>query len=109
MVPGDTTMRFLEALSTLSVIASFHHFVHGALPVVLWGREPDEYTSKWLWGFPGQRESNQEVKERWISHDNVRIGLGRRVMIDGNWCSRSRDGVQGLTKSKYLHVHLGLA
>lgn len=38
-MPGDTTVRFLKALSTLSVIASFYHIVDGALPIVLWDGE----------------------------------------------------------------------
>ena len=99
-MPGDTTMRFLKALSTLSVIASFHHLVHGALPMVLWNGEQDVYKKKPTWhaessgfmfhnritslGFFGLRDI-AKLHYEWVSTQRGATTFNGHCMVAAFW------------------------
>ena len=89
-------MRFLKALSTFSVIASFHHLVYGALPMLLW----DDYTQVPTWhaedtgffyadkitslGFFGLRDIAR-LHYEWVSTQIGAITLNGNCMVAAFW------------------------
>ena len=100
-VPGDTTMRSLKALSTLSVIASFHHLVQGApLQMVLWDGDSDVYKEKPTWhaessgfffqdkvtslGFFGLRDIAKSHYE-WVSIQSGATTFNGHCMVAAFW------------------------
>ncbi|KAI4234542.1 MAG: hypothetical protein LQ352_008168, partial [Teloschistes flavicans] len=94
-------MRFLKALSTLTVIASFHYVVHGTpLPMVLWDGEDDVYRDRPTWhaetsgfffqhrirslGFFGLRDIAKSHYE-WVSTQRGATTFNGHCMVAAFW------------------------
>ena len=99
-MPSNTNMRLLKTLSTLSVIVSFHHLVHGALPMVLWDGDRDVYKEKPTWhaessthffqtkitslGFFGLRDI-AKLHYEWVSTQRGATTFNGHCMVAAFW------------------------